>query len=176
MWDDFSYPSQVRPLGVIEHGLAMSIGALLAANVAAVEGMLRNGDRDLLGDCLYATANWARALTASGAAVRRVGGVGEHKETVPATRRDQLGGYMTDDDSLVEHWWLMVEPHGLIFDPTAHQFDKRGGVDVSRYQVGGRPVLEWRRQWPTCATGFPLTSIQATDATWRTRLRLRSGR
>jgi hypothetical protein len=175
-WYDFSYPSQPGPHGVFERGLTRSTRAIVAPYVAAVENVLKVGDRDMLSDCLFATANWSRVLAAGGATVRVVGGVGQHLETVPATPSERQGGYLTDDDGLVQHWWLMLEPHGLIFDPTAHQFDGRGGVDIDRYRVEGTPVAEWRRDWPARASGFPIVAIGSRGQTSRTRLGLRGGR
>ncbi len=158
---------------MIEQGLAASIGPILAANLARVEEMLKSAERDLLSSCLYATANWVRVLAAAGVTVRTVGGVGRHIRTEPPEPPDRVGGYMTDDDGLVQHWWLMVEPHGLIFDPTAHQFDRRGGVAIGRYWVAGEPLLDWRRDWPARSADFAIPASRSGDANWRTRLGLR---
>ena len=38
------------------------------------------------------------------------------------------------------HYWLEIGADRLIFDPTAHQFDDRGGVQLDRYTAGGEPL------------------------------------
>jgi hypothetical protein len=161
---------------VLERGLTESLGSLVAAQLTEVERALKRGERELLSDCLSATASWSRALAAAGAAVRVVGGVGQHIDTVPTTPSERQGGYLTDDDGLVQHWWLMLEPNGWIFDPTAHQFDDRGGVDIGRYRVEGASLAEWRRDWPAHASGFPIVATASGAATWRARLGLGGGR
>lgn len=35
------------------------------------------------------------------------------------------------------HYWLEIGLERLIVDPTAHQFDHRGGMSLDRYTVDG---------------------------------------
>ena len=51
-----------------------------------------------------------------------------------------------DDNGVVAHWWLIVGVDERIFDPTAHQFDLRGGISVFRYIVEDRPFVDWRAE------------------------------
>ena len=148
---DFTYPGDENPWGVIEGGLALSVVAAIEQQARAVRAAL--GRR--IGDCLLASTLWHEALAAHGQPSIVVGGFGQHVDTVPPTAADQLSGYLTNDDGVVTHWWLMFGPGGLLFDPTAHQFDRRGGVSLSRYLVDGESLLEWRGRWAELTLRFP---------------------
>jgi len=76
----------------------------------------------------------------------RKGGVGIDEEQstsdwqlVPAEARS---GYRESDGQIHRHFWLLIGPDHLLFDPTAHQFDNKGGVSLDQYTIDGRPVTE----------------------------------
>jgi hypothetical protein len=171
MWRDLAYPGQAQPHGVLETSIAPEVRSLIEELAPRVAQGLKTEDRNVLGDCGFATLSWASVLASAGVTVRRVGGFGEHEVTVPPTPVEQLGGYLTDDDGLVQHWWLMVDPDGSLFDPTAHQFDARGGIRLERYRVEGSPVHRWRLEWPTRAGHFPAAGAAITPNPARRLLR-----
>lgn len=170
-WRDLAYPDEPRPYGVVEDSIGPIVRELIRDLAPRVKEVLKTKDRNVLGDCGFATIAWAGALASAGLTVRRVGGFGEHEITVPPTPVEQLGGYLTDDDGLVQHWWLMVDPDGSLFDPTAHQFDARGGIRLKRYRVEGSPVHRWRLEWPACAGHFPPAGAAITPNAARRLLR-----
>ncbi len=139
-FSDFVYPGCERPSGVIERGVADDIVAVIDERAASVA----SGLRTRLMDCLYAGKAWQDTLQRRGVSTLLVGGSGQHIETVPRTSRNRLSGYRTDDDGVVTHWWLAIGLDRLIFDPTAYQFEGRGGVSLSRYLLDGIPLVEWR--------------------------------
>lgn len=172
-WHDLSYPGEHLPLGVLEGSIRLEVRDLIADLAVTVGSVLRSSDRNVLSDCGFATIAWASALAPTGLTVRRVGGFGEHEVTVPPTPVEQLGGYATDDDGLIQHWWLMIDPNGSVIDPTAHQFDHRGGIELERYRVEGTRLEAWRRDWPAAATHFPIVVSSPTDPSANIRRRLR---
>ena len=171
VWRDLAYPGQARPHGVLETSIADEVRSLIEELAPRVAQGLKTKDRDVLSDCGFATISWTGTLASAGLTIRRVGGFGEHRETLPPTPREVQGGYLTSDDGLVEHWWLMVDPDGSIFDPTAHQFEGRGGIELDRYSVEGIRLGAWRGDWPSRATQFPIASAQELDpsASFRAR-------
>ncbi len=148
---DFAYPEDEDARGVVELGLSEAVLAAIDREADAVRRSL--GPR--IGDCLLACTVWHAALAACGQTRIVVGGFGQHVDTEPRTPADRLSGYRTDDDGIVTHWWLMFGPDGLLFDPTAHQFDNRGGISLSRYRVDGTSLQEWRGRWSELALRFP---------------------
>ena len=120
---DFFYPGERDARGIIQFGLDGTIVATIEREAEAIRKSL--GPR--ISDCLLASSVWQAALAASGPAPIVAGGFGQ-RETVPPTPGDRLSGYRTDDDGVVTHLWLMFGPDSLLFDPTAHQFDDRGGI------------------------------------------------
>ena len=138
----FSYPGEDEPAGVIEHGVSEDAVAVIDALAQAVRDSLyaSPGQRQ---DCRYACAAWERALRARGIDVQLRGGEGVYDEVFVGYRLvplDRRSGYRESDDQVHRHYWLEIDADGLIFDPTAHQFDDRGGVSLDRYTVDGEPL------------------------------------
>ncbi len=144
---DFTYPGEDHPRGVVDFDLHTAIASEIERRGKAI--MARLGPR--IGDCMVACTAWHAALSSELPIM--VGGFGEHIETVPETPADRRSGYLTDDDGVVTHWWLMFGPRGSLFDPTAHQFDGRGGVSKDRYLVDGKTILQW--SWADLVLRFP---------------------
>jgi hypothetical protein len=156
---DFSYPSDDVPRGVTESGLDLDTVDVIQRLAPAVGAAL--GPR--IGDCLRASTAWWQALQARGFPSIMAGGFGQHIDTVPATVADTLRGYLTEDDGVVTHWWLMFGPQGLVFDPTAHQFDHRGGVSKKRYLINGVPLSGWEDRWAELELLFPKMGEESRD-------------
>jgi hypothetical protein len=134
---EFAYPGE-QPSGVIERGTPLEIVRIIGERAAEVSGSFRFPK--MRGDCGYATSAWERTLRTAGVvACRSIGGAGQHEITVPATPLARVSGYRTDDDGVVRHFWLLVGPAEHLFDPTAHQFDNRGGISEDRYWLEGGP-------------------------------------
>lgn len=133
---EFAYPNEL-PSGVIERGMASEIVLVIRDRAGGVSEAF--GFPKMRDDCGYATSAWERTLRIAGVECRTVGGAGQHEPTVPATPLAEVSGYRTNDDGIVRHFWLLVGPHEHLFDPTAHQFDGRGGIREDRYWLGGRP-------------------------------------
>lgn len=141
---DFYYPSEDEPAGVLERGLSQDVVALIDKLAEAVRVSLdaSPGQRR---DCRYACAAWERALRAHGIDVQLRGGEGVDDEVFVGYRLvplDRRSGYRESDDQVHRQYWLETDADRLIFDPTAHQFDDRGGVSLDRYTVNGEPL------WP----------------------------
>ncbi len=133
-------------LEVYERGLPTAVSRLLLAEAPRVrEGL------DALGakrrwDCGYAVAAWKRELQGANVVFAEAGGVGVDEpaedafyRTIPLSRRS---GYLEGDGQVHRHWWLLIGPGRHLFDPTAHQFDNRGGVSLDRYIVDGMPIRQ----------------------------------
>ena len=136
---DFTYPGEAKPDGV----LAATMPPELMAIVAAVAGSVRNELDGRRRDCRYACAAWLRALACHGIACECCGGEGVDDDVfvdyvlVPLNRRS---GYLEADRLVHRHHWLLLGPDRRLFDPTAHQFDDRGGISLDNYIVDGQPV------------------------------------
>lgn len=95
-------------------------------------------------DCRHACSAWERALKSQGLAVRTFGGEGVDDDSPSSDFRiaplDRRTGYREDDNVVHRHYWPEIGADRLIFDPTAHQFDDRGGVSLDRYTVNGEPL------------------------------------
>jgi uncharacterized protein YodC (DUF2158 family) len=82
------------------------------------------------------------AAGAAGGDFELCGGEGVDDEVFRGYRLvplDERSGYREDDGFVHRHWWLGYGPGRLIFDPTVHQFDDRGGVSLDRYVIQGKP-------------------------------------
>jgi hypothetical protein len=139
---DFTYPGEDQPAGVFERGLSQDLVAIVDALADSVRvGLdISPGQRR---DCMYTCAAWERALRACGTEVQLRGGVGVDDEAFVGYRLvplDRRSGYREADDEVHRHFWLEIGGDHLIFDPTAHQFDERGGVSLDRYTVNGEPL------------------------------------
>jgi hypothetical protein len=138
---DFTYPSDVNPAGVIENGMPIEVVAAIARIADDVRRSLDAAPGRLL-DCRYACASWARALHSQSVVARTVGGEGVDAEVFSSEYRlvplDRRSGYREADGAVHRHYWLEIERR--IFDPTAHQFDSKGGVSLDRYTVEGNPL------------------------------------
>jgi hypothetical protein len=127
-------------LEVVDRAIDPAIIALILRLAPAVRASLDAlpGHR---ADCGYASSAWQRQLETRGVEVRLEGGVGEDGEAYTPSRqlvpRVQRGGYREGDGLVHRHWWLGVGSRGWLFDPAAHQFDDRGGVERARYVVDG---------------------------------------
>jgi hypothetical protein len=145
---DFYYPGDNDPAGVIE-GVA---AAEFVETLSVLAPQVRHGldvikDRGM--DCRHASVAWERALRAHGLHARMVGGEGTDDDVFTSDYRlvalDRRSGYRRADDDIVHrHYWLEVGPDRLIFDPTAHQFDDKGGVSLDRYTIEGTPLRPGR--------------------------------
>jgi len=95
-------------------------------------------------DCRHACFTWERALQARGLSAATNGGEGVDDDPLSSdykiAPRDKRSGYREDDGVVHRHYWLEVGAERLIFDPTAHQFDVKGGVSLDRYTVRGEPL------------------------------------
>lgn len=137
---DFSYPGSRTPHGIIEAAMPAELLHDIAANAGAVEASLV-GRGDLRFDCRHACHRWQLQLRRFGHLVRQEGGVGIDEDEfssdfrlVPPALRS---GYREGDGRVHRHFWLLVGVGCYLFDPTAHQFDKRGGLALDRYYVDG---------------------------------------
>ena len=138
---DFFYPGDERPAGVVERAVGADVLATIEALAAPMNERFRAVPAQR-GDCRYASAAWERALNGEGLDARFVGGEGIDADVhrgymlVPLDRRS---GYLEVDGLVHRHFWLEIGPERHIFDPTAHQFDDRGGVSLQRYVTDGVP-------------------------------------
>lgn len=137
---DFLYPASHLPHAVIEVGMPAEILTALATNAADLESSL-TGHGDLRLDCRHACHRWSLRLRALGHLVRQEGGVGIDEDAftsdfglVPLERRS---GYREGDGLVHRHFWLLLGFGCHLFDPTAHQFDAKGGLELLRYVVDG---------------------------------------
>lgn len=137
---DFGYPGSQAPHGVIEEGAPVKVLHDIAASAAAIEASLV-GRGDLRFDCRHACHRWQLQLRRFGHLVRQEGGVGIDEDAftsdycliAPALR----SGYREGDGLVHRHFWLLVGVGCYLFDPTAHQFDAKGGLELDRYLVDG---------------------------------------
>ena len=140
---DFTYPAESRPHGVIDTAMPASARAAIDRVAAAVHARL-SASGDWLRDCRHATAAWREfLLREAGVNSRMLGGEGVDDDVFAGYRlvpHNDRSGYLESDGLVHRHYWLIVEPGGFLFDPTAHQFDARGGVQVERYIVDGVPL------------------------------------
>jgi hypothetical protein len=135
---DFTYPEETVPAGVIERGTNAATIAVIDEVAGQVRYSLDSRPGHVM-DCRYACAAWARALRSRGIVVELDGGEGIDDEVfvdyqlVPVDRRS---GYREADGLVHRHYWLVLGKELRLFDPTAHQFDSRGGVSRERYTTG----------------------------------------
>ncbi|HVA84748.1 MAG TPA: hypothetical protein VNF73_00375 [Candidatus Saccharimonadales bacterium] len=139
---DFVYPGDAAPCGVAEAGMPDE----LTATILDLAGTVRD-DLDTFpgrrSDCRQACASWLRVLDTRGILAASVGGEGVDDDLfvgymlVPL---DQRSGYRESDDRVHRHYWLALGENGWLFDPTAHQFDDKGGVAFARYVLDGLPI------------------------------------
>jgi hypothetical protein len=140
---DFAYPGEDPPAGVTERGMPAEV----LGSIAAIAGDVRRGLDAFSGrrmDCRHACSAWQSALRVAGHDVVTSGGEGVDDEVFTSNyrlvSRDRRSGYrQLDDDVVHRHYWLEVGADRLIFDPTAHQFDSKGGVRLDRYTIDGEP-------------------------------------
>lgn len=138
---DFSYPGEDQPVGVVARTIDRDVLAVIDRLAPMVRQAL-----DLVPerrwDCRYTCSAWRGQLDELGVEVREEGGVGEDDEAFTADRRfiplDERSGYRESDGRIHRHWWLRVGSGHWLFDPTAHTFEDRGGVETARYVVDGR--------------------------------------
>lgn len=139
----FRYPDDPIAYGVIEGGLPL---ATLRA-IDRVGARLRDGFTayDRCCQCLNVAPRWERQLRAAGVSARYVGG----DPGSPGPRYEHplppelLCGYRTSH-GLALHFWLLLGDALALFDPTAHQFDAKGGVALDRYILDGLSLPVWR--------------------------------
>lgn len=139
---DFTYPDRVSPVGVIDSSMPPEIVRVIAALAPAI-GRALAGPPDRTLECGLACKFWMEGLQRVGVPARIIGGVGvdddaftSNYQLVPLDRRS---GYQEGDGQVHRHFWLVIGDERLIFDPTAHQFDTKGGVSWDRYVVDGSP-------------------------------------
>lgn len=137
---DFRYPASHLPHGVIEKGMPAAIVADITAAAPALEASL-TGHGDLRFDCRHACHRWGIQLRGLGHLVRQEGGVGIDEDAFTSDYRliaaELRSGYRESDGLIHRHFWLLLGANCHLFDPTAHQFDARGGFAADRYVVDG---------------------------------------
>ena len=140
---DFFYSGEDEPAGVVERELSHDAVVVLDAVADDVRRSLDAFPGRRM-DCRHACAGWERALKPLGLAVRTCGGEGVDDDSPSSDFRiaplDRRTGYREGDNVVHRHYWLEVGADRLIFDPTAHQFEGRGGVSLDRYTVDGEPL------------------------------------
>jgi hypothetical protein len=141
---DFAYPGDEGPTGVFERGMPEEIVEAIAEHATFIAASLGPRARD----CLWACPAWERRLKGRGVEVRTLGGVGIDDEVFDAAYRsiplDRRSGYREDDGQIHQHWWLAVGTESLVFDPTGHQFDDKGGISLDGYVIDGEPWIDQR--------------------------------
>ena len=142
---DFAYPGEMEPAGVIELSMSHEVVTIIEANADLVRLNL-DAFPARRKDCRHACGSWQRVLMLHRVAVKTAGGEGVDDGDYSSDYRfvplDRRSGYRVALDDLVHrHYWLEIGPERLIFDPTAHQFDEKGGVSLDRYTLDGKPVL-----------------------------------
>lgn len=141
---DVTYQGDQSLSGVLDARAAPQIrAAILAAEPEAREALDSIGRRM---DCGYACAAWRRALTRHSVAAEEVGGLGVDDDELTSDYRivpeESRSGYREGDGLVHRHFWLLVGPDRVLFDPTAHQFDTKGGVALERYVIAGHPITD----------------------------------
>jgi hypothetical protein len=146
---DLWYPGLDRPAGVFES----SIGNRARNFVEEHASEVRQGDRDhdVYHQCWLMAPAWLSALQTNLRAVEFeiIGGEGIEEQDYgqgqvrPAPPEEQ-SGYRDGTGHVQRHYWLIVGSHLALFDPTAHQWDERGGFDLARYVVDGQSFTTWR--------------------------------
>ncbi len=140
---DFLYPGEGGPAGVIEQGMSADVVAVIDAAADVVRRSLDAFPGRRM-DCRHACSAWERALKSRGLSVRMFGGEGVDDDSPSSDFRiaplDRRTGCRDGDNVVHCHYWLEVGAARLIFDPTAHQFDDGGGVSLDRYTVDGEPL------------------------------------
>jgi hypothetical protein len=149
---DFTYPGGEAPSGVMDSAIPPNLRALIEAMGPSIDDGL--GSRRL--DCRYACDAWRRAFARHGVACLLSGGEGVDDEVTRGHRLvplDRRSGYRESDGLIHRHYWLRIGADRHLFDPTAHQFDRNGGVALERYLVDGIPLAAGRleRVRPTSA-------------------------
>lgn len=148
--DDFTYPGEGLPEGVMERGLSKDAVSVIGEEAASIRrGLDVTGQRR---DCRRACGDWIRALSKREIDVQLLGGEGIDGEVVTSDYRvvppELASGYREDDDLVHRHYWLGIGAERLIFDPTAYQFDDKGGVSFDRYTIDGESLTTMRaKSW-----------------------------
>jgi hypothetical protein len=141
---DFAYPDNEDHIGVIEREMPSLIVTAITEDATLVAASL-GGRR---GDCLWACPAWQRVLGARGVRGETMGGVGVDDDAFDALYQliphESRSGYREDDGQIRQHWWLAVGAEALLFDPTGHQFDDKGGLSLDRYVIDGEPWIDRR--------------------------------
>lgn len=140
---DFVYDGDVSASGVVEARAAPTIrAAILAAEPEARDALDSLGRRM---DCGYACAAWRRALMRQNFTAHVVGGPGVDEEELTIDYRiaplESRSGNREGDGTVHRHFWLLVGPGCVLFDPTVHQFHAKGGVALERYVLEGRSMI-----------------------------------
>lgn len=142
---DFTYPGDAQPAGVLDAATDQQVAKAIV-DLAAEVGEALDVWPSRRTDCRHACVEWQRVLERVGVRAVLVGGEGvdgeevgsDYRVTTPAT----ASGYLESDGTVHRHYWLAIGDGGRLFDPTAHQFDDRGGVERGRYRVDGRLLRE----------------------------------
>lgn len=146
---EFSYPGEARPYGVIEVGIQSEVVDYIRERAATVMG--GRSEHDLMRECWKMAPTWCQVLgdRFPGLAVSLRGGEGgEPQQQGPGRYGPDPGGhrsgYLGGSRRVERHYWVTLDEGELIFDPTAHQWDDRGGLDIARYRMDGKPFIDWR--------------------------------
>ncbi|MHB8460628.1 MAG: hypothetical protein ACYDAK_07940 [Candidatus Limnocylindrales bacterium] len=134
-FEAFRYPGDEQPSGEIQLTVSTETRALIDRLSSQLRAFIPVGYH---GDCVRETIEWCRQLRKH-VRVQRVGGNGIDD---PQFGSDYLrvppSGYREADGEVHRHWWLLLEEHEHVFDPTVHrQFDDKGGFAPDRYVLDG---------------------------------------
>lgn len=140
---DLTYGGDHSPSGVLDARMpAKTVQMILAMEPRVRASFPSNGQKT---DCRYASSAWMRAFRAVGIAADVAGGDGVDEDAFTSDWKlvppEARSGYREDDGQVHRHYWLLLTPDLLLFDPTAHQFDTRAGVSLERYIVDGEPIV-----------------------------------
>lgn len=132
---DLWYDGDPSPSGCIDARMSGEILRIILALAQSVRGSFPDDAQKA--DCRYASAAWARSLSREGVEAQDEGGVGVDEEQVTSDWKlvpsEERSGYRrANDDQIHLHFWLLLGPEHLLFDPTAHQFDDKGGVAIEQ--------------------------------------------
>ena len=140
---DLFYPGRNQPVGVLDRAMPSELRDVVS-ELAPTLGQTLAGPPDRTMDCRVACNFWRAALATRGIKAHTMGGEGIDDDVfvqyrfVPLERRS---GYMEADSKIHRHYWLSVGDDQSLIDPTAHQFDDRGGVSIGRYVIDGVPAV-----------------------------------
>jgi len=146
---EFAYPGRNRPYGVIEVGMPDDVVAYIRERAGT---FCRGWSEDSLErQCWMLAPAWCSELSdhfggmtislrGGEGAVEPGGDAGDIRPDSPETR----SGYLAGSGEIERHYWVTVGPDELIFDPTAHQWDARGGLGLERYRMDGKRFAAWR--------------------------------